>query len=83
MDHWVHPPLTRRKRVGQAHPFQRFDKLLVILALLVGHSTGGLAGGLARGLALAATAMGSALLQGCAVQSLDMSHGYLSSNSKD
>jgi hypothetical protein len=83
MDHLVYPPLTRRKRVGQAHPFQRFDKLLAILALLVGHSTGGLAGGLARGLALAATAMGSALLQGCAVQSLDMSHGYLSSNSKD
>lgn len=53
------------------------------LALLIGDAAAGLAGGLARGLALAATAMGSALLQGCAVQSLDMSHGYLSSNSKD
>ena len=49
----------------------------MIFALLVGHRAGGLAGGLARGLALAAAAVGRALLQGGAVQGLDMSHGYL------
>ena len=63
-----------QKKGGTSPPFRRFGKLLVIFALLVGHSAGGLAGGLARCLALAATAMGRALLQGCAVQSLDVSH---------
>ena len=69
----------RRKRVGQAHPFRRFCvmSLLVVLALLVGHGAGGLAGGLARGLALAAAAISRALLQGSAVQGLDVSHGFL------
>ena len=51
--------------------------LLLVLTLLVGHGTRSLARGLARGLALAAASMGRALLQGSAVQGLDMSHGYL------
>ena len=49
-------------------------KLLVILALLVGHSAGSLARRLAGSLALAATALGRTLLQSSAVESLDMLH---------
>ena len=64
-------PSSKEKRRQEA---AFFTQLSLVLALLVGHSAGGLAGGLARCLALAATAMGRALLQGCAVQSLDVSH---------
>ena len=53
------------------------DVILLILALLVGDGAGSLAGGLARGLALTAAAVGRALLQRSAVQSLNMSHSYL------
>ena len=65
--------------MGVPHPFQRFIVwvLFAVLTLLIGHSAGSLAGGLARSLALAAAAVSHALLQGWAVQSLDMGHGYL------
>ena len=53
----------------------RYVENLLILALLIGNSAGSLAGGLAGSLALAAAALGSAVLQRGAVQSLDMLHG--------
>ena len=49
---------------------------MIVLTLLIGNSAGSLASGLARGLALAATTVGSALLQGSTVESFDVSHGY-------
>jgi hypothetical protein len=55
-------------------------KLLTLLALLIGNGAGSLAGGLAGGLALAATAVGSAHLQGSAGQSLDVLQGNHSSH---
>jgi hypothetical protein len=66
--------LTGRK------PFPVDCNLLTLLALLIGDGAGSLAGGLAGGLALAAAAVGSALLQGSAGQSLDVLQGNHSSH---
>ena len=51
--------------------------LILVLALLVGNSAGSLASGLARSLALTAAALGSAVLQSGAVESLNVFHGNL------
>jgi hypothetical protein len=53
------------------------DVLLFILALLVSDRAGSLAGRLAGSLALAASALGSAVLERRAVESLDMFHELL------
>ena len=55
----------------------RFDGSSIVLTLLVGYSTRGLAGRLAGGLALTATAVSRALLQRSAIERLDVGHGYL------
>ena len=71
--------LAAQKKGGTNPPFPALCvmSLLCVLALLVGHGARGLTGGLARGLALAAAAVGGTLLQGRAVERLDVSHSYL------
>ena len=61
--------------MGQPHPFGALFRLLVVvLALLIGDRAGSLAGGLARGLALATATVRGALLQGGAIERLDVGH---------
>ena len=52
--------------------------LILVLALLVSHSAGGLASGLARSLALTAAALSSAVLQSGTIESLNVLHGISS-----